>query len=327
MNKNLINTELDKITSSINIIRTEINTDPPPSPSLTGTPQANLVGTVLASSSSNVVFEPYTPFFFKNGKYYFYYYGWNLHLRCSSDTGLALQSKNVITMNGMYYGAISNTFKGKQFLRWHTWPGNGMCLNHFATSIDGINWIEYPVPTIYSGEDSSFSIQTLNGVEKLVLYVRPKAPSFERRAFGRMVSEDGVNWSPIQKIMDVSQQDYDNPNSKDYKKELYSMSVVQVSLTEFWGVANVFDVLNNTVEIQLMHSIDGITFTRYNDKPFIAIPDGVKQQYGAITLLNNNLEILVQSSKAKHGESTNSSTRFELYRYNIALSEVRKLIN
>lgn len=316
MNKAIIQGQLNQIKNSVDIIQAELIEEP-----VITFPVPVLDGNVLKSSSSNAVFEPYTPVFFRDGKWWFYYHGWNLHLLCRSLSGLDLQSVDVIRTTGMDYGAVSDLFKGKIYHSWHQWI-NGRCLNHFASSTDGVNFTEYTVPEIWSGEDRSFMVEPT----ALVCYIRPNPPSQERRSIGRMVSQDGIAWSPITKVLDISQSDYDNPNHKDYKKELYSLSLCKVSGSEYWGIVNVFDIPKNTVHTQLVHSTNGMTFTRFNEQPFIPIPGGIKQQYATVNYINGKIVILVQSSRALHGVPTDENTRFELSRYSIDPAELRRLL-
>lgn len=316
MNKAIIQGQLNQIKNSVDVIQAELMEVP-----VITFPVPVLDGNVLKSSSSNALFEPYTPVFFIGGKWWFYYYGWNSHLLCRSISGLDLQSVDVIRTVGMHYGAISEMFKGKIYHSWHEWI-NGRCLNHFASSTDGVNFTEYTVREIWSGEDRSFLVDG----DFLVCYIRPNPPSQGRRSIGHMHSTNGVDWSDIKKVLDIPFSDYENPNHKDFKKELYSMSVCKISNTEYWGIVNVFDISKDTVHTELVHSTNGMNFTRFNEQPFIPIPGGVKQQYATVNYVNGKIVILVQSSRALHGVPTDENTRFELSRYSIDPAELRKLL-
>jgi len=318
MNTQTIKTELNKIRASVNFI--EILIEPVIDPPITF-PLPLLIGPVLKSSSTNVLFEPYTPVFMRNGLWIYYYYGWGQHLSCKSQSGVNLQSVDVSPTIGVHYGAISDLFNGKYYHCWHEWK-SGRCLNHFASSTDGIVFTEYPVPEIWTGEDRSLMVDG----NFLACYIRPKPPSQGRRTIGRMVSPNGTTWSEVIEVLAIDEDDFNDINSPNYHKELYSMSVCKVQSNEYWGVVNVYDPYLETVSVQLVHSTNGTDFTRFIQQPLIPIPTGIKQQYATINYVNGALRILVEQSSSLHGQATDERSRFELNVYRLELSDVRALI-
>lgn len=278
--------------------------------------------------SSDVLLSPWSSPIQENGKFTFYYRGWNLMLRCISDTGLpgSMLSAHVTRPN-IQYGAVAK-ITGGYINSWHEWLAGHITKCHFAKSTDGIIFTEYlPSQEILSGEDRS--ILEVNGLIYCFIRTQPIP-----REISVMTSSDGITWSSMNKIIPFNQTDFDNPSHADYRKHYYCM-VVCKNGNDWWGILNTLRLGNNgeetlsnptgdelTTNVELAYSPDGLTWTRCNgSKPFITRPDGILQQYGAPTIVGNEMWIYVDECKSVHGIFDH---RLRIVRYTISLEDLNK---
>jgi len=288
------------INESAEEIRTEINSGVI-IPGVTF-PAFTRIGVLLDAGGQGVLAEPYSPMQtdYNNGakRFRMSYYGWGVHLSCSSQTGLpgSWLSENAFQPFNQRYGAISNKmFKGNYYQSWHSYEfplQDRKAFRRFAkTGNLSAGFTNYDLPVdMWAGEDSSFLVEP----DRLVLFVRPQLPQgniLRRTAYTE--SQDGLNWTPIKEI------NFDftiEPN-----RQVYSFSVCKVKNT-YIGVVNIYDVIADMVYMRI-YKTKNTDFTGWTlEQNF---PLNYNQQYGQIAYdeTAKELILLVSEGDKKHNET------------------------
>ena len=287
----------------------------------------------ISSQTGDVTWFPYTPVRKTNGVYEIYYRYNYTPVKAVSPDGVNWTI--IANMTSLPSGESIIQKGDTWFLGYHThYQGNV----YFNTSLsnDGINFIpgtrKFP-----TGEDISFLMNN----DSFYCYIRPDAPQVDPfRKIGLMKSADFENWTSIQTILAVDPQDYTDPISPDFRKQFYSMSVFR-SGSDFWGLVNVYrmgdngqdneqlppyNVNEHTIEVQLVHSIDGINWQRTNNRSaFIPRQGNIKQSFGLPTVVDNKLYIYAIETDRRHTdyESANPGGRFfKIWRYQMNLTDL-----
>jgi len=273
------------------------------------------VGVLLANEKGNVLSEPYTGLeHLPDGRYRMWYYGWGLHLSCTSKTGTpgSFTGANVQNPDGNYkqgYGGITaKKFKGDYYHVYNTAPQNGKVKKRFFISSSGYSWIEYSThPELWLGEDHSFMVYNEDGKERLAMFSRPFIPqNGTKREISLLTSYDGTNWTNPITIF--------RPESNSLS-EYYSMTCCQIRDIGFLACVNIYYPMNETVKMMLYKSQD-----LHNWEHLQSLDNAdFKQSYGQISYdeVRDEVNILVSESKSQHGK--NDAGFFQISRFKIKL--------
>lgn len=287
----------------------------------------------IGSATGDITWFPYTPVRKINGVYEIYY-------RYNYTPSKAISPDGV---NWTLIANLTNLPSGESiiqkgdtwYLGYHTHYQGNVFFNT-SQSNDGLNFIpgtrKFP-----TGEDISLFINN----DSFYCYIRPDAPQIDPfRKIGLMKSADFVNWTSIQTILAVDSMDYNNPLSPDFRKQFYSMSVFKTG-SDYWGLVNVYRMGDNgqdneqlppynlneqTIEVQLVYSKDGINWQRTNNRSaFIPRQGNIKQSFGLPTVVDNILYIYAIETDRRHTdyEGANINGRyFKIWRYQMNLSDL-----
>ena len=220
-------------------------------------------------------------------------------------------------------------FKGEIYASNHTWE-NGKCFQKTLKSTNGKNFL--PLSNkMELGEDGSFTVVG----DEVYWFIRPSAYTAQgkpNRVIGLKRSTDMIAWTATQTVLIPDAQDIAE------NKDFYEMSVIKTG-NDFFGFLMVYQKGNSgqdaeqippytaneqTVSIQLCHSLDGITWRRLNNrKDFITRPAGIHQQYCSSFTDGNNVKFLVSESPARHARDSVKDI-FKMVIYSIPLAELLK---
>ena len=326
----LIQVSKDAMVSSIQKIRTELNSEPiEPAPITFETPV--FLKKLLGSADANVLYQGHTPLipYVKNGvngwlmKYRWIptnptKYGFHLSLFLPPD--FTVLNSNVYNQGDVntgiggdknhHYGAYSGNFNGLYYQSWHENPFNGQADRMISTSSNGIDNFGSTVKIGKSGEDSSFCICEINGVKRLRLYYRPFYPGIEPRRVVMIETINGNTWSsPVDVLTPVS-----------VLHQYYSMSVCQVAENMYYATVTKYDTVAEITFIDILTSSDGINFQFKN---VIPMPSGINQMYAVVTYdkANKRIIILVEQTEARHNEGI-SNKPFGLVLYTAKINGI-----
>lgn len=313
--------------ASLEIWRPKINlhtgyTEDPPPPS--GDLKDPVYITKLTGSATNDAFA-FNPLILKDGKYYMFV----------NDGG---QIKMGVSNNGIDNWTYYNTnapygsivyANGKWSASAHRWY-NGTVTSYYYGSQNGTFWEAMAADwTQNSGEDRNVIFN--NGYWKNFIRVQPKP-----RTIGYSESSDWTNWTRIQEIL--------APDVADSAlKQFYHLSPI-VTPQGYFGLLNVYRIgnsgqdveqpppytdLEHTVDLQLVHSVNGLDWRRLNDrKIFIPRKTGIKQMFGWWGVYGNKVKIVTAESKRRHtlydDLYNKTGNFFESSLYEITLEELYK---
>jgi len=218
------------------------------------------------------------------------------------------------------------------------------CVTFTATSTNGYNFTatNSGSPLFNSGEDRSLIYNTDSN--KFYCYIRPKVDTM-RRLIGLTKSSNFTSWTSIDTILKVDISDFNNTSSIDFRKQFYSMTVVRNG-ADWWGLVNVlhnndsgtgidkyqdpstYKDNDQTVEVQLVHSSDGINWRRCNNRQaFITRVSGIKECFGVPTIIGNEMWIYTFESERRHtyyDDNHINGRYFNIWRYKISLTDLNE---
>lgn len=311
--------------ASLEIWRPKINLhtgyteDPPP-------PTGDLTDPVFISKiASNAANDCYTfnPLIYKDSKYYMFINDGGVIKMGVSNNGI---DNWTYYITNAPYGSIvyANGLWRASAHRWY----NGTVTSYYHGSLNGTQWDAMAADwTQLAGEDRNMIFN--NGFWKNFLRVQPKP-----RTIGYSESSNFLNWTRIQEIL--------VPDVADSAlKQFYHLSPI-VTEQGYFGILNVYRIgnsgqdveqnppyteLEHTVDIQLVHSVNGLDWTRLNDrKVFIPRKTGVKQQFAWWGVYGNKVKIVTAESKRRHTLWEDLNNRvgnyFESSLYELPLTEL-----
>jgi hypothetical protein len=232
---------------------------------------------VLAAADHDVLAMPYMDVLEVGGRRYLYYLDNGGKRGELSADGTAV--RNPQALSGPVGSVVEHA--GTFFISWHHWKDGG-CYFDVGSSADGLSFTPDPRnPLFVSGED----MFNLFDGGRFFCFVRPNAkPPDTRRRIGLTRSDDFQHWEPIRTILSPTARD------EEEHKELYSMPVARLG-SDWYGFLTGLGIGHHgeeteqldprgeeqTVEVQLAHSTDGITWRRLNGQRAF-IPRGARGQ-------------------------------------------------
>jgi hypothetical protein len=339
-------------------------------------PERDLVATKSHPDSSYIWF-PYTPIInFNNDSLRMYYVnvdpsGWKFKIARQSTPGVS-SWVDIDTLkprpaeNNLGYETIvrKNGSATDYFMLRHYWQSGGgrpAHTNVYRSSNGGYLWSLSDTNSVVingsyiTGEDIGGIIYNSDS-NKYNIYIRPKAPDHHDTTgnpgtmskFSRKIvliktpdfsPGSFTDASPLVTMPKDTNQYY-NPNSIDYLKGFYSMSVIKTAPGDWWAFINTYqtdiglmDILqsqnfkayDNTLDLELAHSEDGENWTRVNDTlRIITRQFGIKQLFGLPTIVGDEVWIYTIENKRRHARDLNVPDKWEIWRYRIKISDLNK---
>lgn len=206
---------------------------------------------------------------------------------------------------------------------------------------DGVTWTGTPDTlsdgSKWFGEDhTSFYHPDSN---KYYLLLRRESSQFTlNRKISLVKTSDFVTFTPRTLIVPADSTNYDNVNSKDYRKTFYFGSMFTTGAGEYWILATIYKIdadedetgqalidtagTDNCTWTELLFSEDGDNWKRTNDtNAFIPLNNGYRQIYGLPTVFGDSLFIYTFEAKERHILA--ESDHFDIWRYRISLADLR----
>lgn len=331
MNKQKVENELQKIESSVAIIRTEINSG-------IGTPEITFGemkrspinnGVMLANGNGDVIPMPYSALEFRDDGKKIMRYVWinpdkAHYLSCKSNSGEPADwhSGNTASMTGgIGYGAYSyEMFKGYYYHSHHIYPVvNDKCQSKFFRSSNGFNWTDISglSTPIWAGEDRSFMVLNKDKAnEKLLMFIRPYLPNHgdKLRHIDLWETADGLNWTFIKRLL----------TSEVKAIQYYSMSACQVAENQFYVCVNLYDSIYDVFKIRVYETTDIYDTNKYIFKNNIPFPTDIQMMFGAVSYdrVKKEVVLLAGESKRKHNEPPTAGKYIQIVKYSAKVEGV-----
>lgn len=319
MNKQKIETELQKIESSVNVIRSEIK-----SGITFGEMKRSEIngGVMLANGSGDVIPMPYSALEFRDDGKIIMKYLWinpdKIHyLSCLSNTGQPgdwYGSSTTAMIGGASYGAYTcEMFKGYYYHSHHIYPVvNGKCQTKFFRSTNGTTWIDITnISTpIFAGEDRSFMVLNKGKEdEKLLMFIRPYLPNSGDmlRHIDLWETTDGLNWIFVKRLMTAT----------NVYNQYYSISACQIADDIFYTCMNEYDSADDVLQMRFYSTKDIYDFSKYVHLDSILFPRDIKMMFGAVSYDKENKQVvlLAGESKGEHNEPSAPDKRIRICKY------------
>jgi len=318
--------ELEARVSSLETWRPKINLhtgyveDPPPDGELH---EPDFIAKIASNTAGDCY--AFNPLIYKDGKFYTFV----------NDGGLIRMGVSTDGVTGWTYTPTNAPYGSIMFVDglWrasaHKWY-NGQVTSYYYGSQNGIYW-----------EAMSADWSQTSGEDRNLLKISAKWMNFVRvqpkpRTIGYCESLNFTQWTRITEIL--------RPDVGDGAlKQFYHMSVIHTP-QGYFGLLNVYRIgnsgqdveqpppyteLEHTVDLQLVWSEDGMSWTRLNDrKIFILRKNGVKQLFGWWGVQGDKVKIITAESKRRHTTWEDMYNRtgnyFESGLYELSLTELYK---
>jgi len=259
-----------------------------------------------ALSVDNFIFNPA---YFVNNKWVVFAVNNGRVFRGTSNNGLTDFTWYVTNCG---YGSVI-PFQGWR-CSYHLWNirRQGYCTSLWQGSESGTFWEDMARDDSQTcGEDRNLLLDG-NIIRN---YIRPN-PSPQLRTIGYCESSNnGYNWTGIIEVL--------RPDSTDGANiQFYEMSVIK-TVRGYFGLLNVFNTNGFTIDLQLVHSANGIgSWRRLNERRnFINRRPGIKQMFGNWSVIGDTAYIYTIENEQDHESGgVHFSSRYkialtDLYRY------------
>ena len=253
----------------------------------------------------------------------------------TSSSGNLFES--VIRQNGSatnWYGLthypITLGGKTQYFFKITNSTNDGVTFSETADTLnDGISkWF---------GEDHSSFYHADSGKYYLLIR-RESSSSTLNRKLSLVKTTDFTSFTPRVLVAAADSTNYNNYNSKDFRKTFYSGNMFTTGANEYWILATIYKIdsaqdggnqlfadtagTDNCNWLELLFSTDGDNWQRTNDtNAFIPLNNGYKQIYGLPTVVGDSLFIYSFESTARHISA--DTDHFDIWRYVISLADLR----